>query len=60
MKRLSPFSRRDMLRAGGAAAVMAAGGVLVPAAGVLSPAWGKAPMSDTQVPGFFPLSCRRL
>ena len=31
MRKLSPFSRRDMLKAGGAAAYMAAGAVLMPA-----------------------------
>ena len=44
----SPFSRRDMLRAGGAASVLAAGGLLVPA-----PVWGAAEMKGTQVPGFY-------
>ena len=48
MRKLSPFSRRDMLRAGGAASLLAAGHVLLPAAG-----FAKAPMQEGQVPGFF-------
>ncbi len=48
MKKLSPFSRRDMLRAGGAASLLAAGHVLLPAG-----SFAKAPMQDAQVPGFF-------
>jgi len=48
MTKLSPFSRRDMLRAGGAASLMAAGHMLLPAA-----SFAKAPMQDSQVPGFF-------
>ena len=44
----SPFSRRDMLRAGGAASVLAAGGVLVPL-----PAYGAAEMKGGQVPGYY-------
>jgi len=44
----SPFSRRDMLKAGGAASVLAAGGVLLPGA-----ARGAAEMKGTQVPGFY-------
>ena len=49
MTKLSPFSRRDMLRAGGAASLLAAGHVLAPAPAALA----RAPMQDSQVPGFF-------
>ena len=48
MRKLSPFSRRDMLKAGGAAAFMAAGALLLPGA-----AFAKAPRKHTQVPGYF-------
>lgn len=44
----SPFSRRDMLKAGGAASVLAAGGALVPA-----PALAAADKKGTQVPGYY-------
>lgn len=48
MKPSSPFSRRDLLRAGGAAAVITAGGLILPGS-VLA----KAPMQDSQLPGFY-------
>lgn len=43
-----PFSRRDMLKAGGAAAALAAGGVLLP-----SEVMAAADMKGTQVPGYY-------
>jgi glyoxylase-like metal-dependent hydrolase (beta-lactamase superfamily II) len=44
----SPFSRRDMLKAGGAASILAAGGLLVP-----SPLMAAAEMKGAQVPGYY-------
>ena len=48
MEKLSPFSRRDMLKAGGAAAAMAAATPLVS-----RPAVAKADKQTSQVPGFY-------
>jgi len=52
MKPVAKFSRRDLLRAGGTASLTAAvavGGGLAMPAGALA----KAPMQDSQMPGFF-------
>ncbi len=48
MRKLSPFSRRDMLKAGGAAALMAAGAQIWPEYAV-----AKADKALKQAPGFF-------
>ena len=48
MEKLSPFSRRDMLKAGGAAAVMAAGLPLIAGS-----AAAKAAKQASQVPGYY-------
>ena len=48
MRKLSPFSRRDMLKAGGAAALLAGGAQILPAQAV-----AKAAKTHTQAPGFF-------
>lgn len=44
----SPFSKRDMLKAGGAASMLAAGGILLP-----TPVRATAEMKGEQVPGFY-------
>jgi len=51
MRKLSPFSRRDMLKAGGAAALMAAGSQLWPAEAV-----AKSNKVHKQAPGYFRFS----
>ena len=48
MEKLNPFNRRDMLKAGGAAAVMAAGVPLLSATTL-----AKAEKSAAQVPGYY-------
>ncbi len=55
--KLSPFSRRDMLKAGGAAAMLAAGLPVLPEA-AFGPgsALAKAAKKGTQVPGFYRFS----
>jgi len=51
MRKLSPFSRRDMLKAGGAAALLAAGAQIIP-----EEALAKSAKSHTQAPGYFRFS----
>ena len=43
-----PFSRRDMLKAGGAASILAAGGALMPTSSIAA-----SDMKGVQVPGFY-------
>lgn len=49
----SPFSRRDMLKAGGAGALLAAGHMVLP---VTTPALARAAKQGNQAPGFFRFS----
>ena len=48
---LSPFSRRDMLKAGGAGALMAAGATILPAGAI-----AKSDRTHKQAPGYFRFS----
>ena len=51
MLKLSPFNRRDMLKAGGAAALLAAGAQLLPENAI-----AKTKKTHKQAPGFFRFS----